>query len=229
MTNSIAALVSREFGSDDLESEIGDAPIRIDQEWANALTHGVATAVSIVGMALLVTKAFEQSTGLAIACAAYMLGVIGTFVSSTLSHAILRQPLLDHLRAWDQAMIYTMISGTYTPIIYTCAPDAVRTPLLIAIWVAAAIGFFHKVMIRHRVNSIGTISYLLLGWLPALPLIGSIPSGLIFSMFVGGVLYSLGVILLVNDSRIRYLHAGWHVAVMLAATCHFLGIYWYLV
>ncbi|TWU41116.1 hemolysin-III related [Novipirellula artificiosorum] len=208
--------------------EIGDAPIKLDQEWANALTHGVATIVSIVAATLLIGRAATVDAGLSIACAAYMAGVIGTFACSTLSHLILRQPMLDTLRAWDQAMIYTMISGTYTPIVYACAPDTVRTPLLVAIWVTAAVGFLGKIFLRHRINSISTASYLLLGWLPSIPLIGQIPSSLITAMFIGGLLYSFGVVLLINDSRLRYLHALWHVSVMLAASCHFLGIYWFL-
>ncbi|WP_231612204.1 PAQR family membrane homeostasis protein TrhA [Novipirellula galeiformis] len=207
--------------------DLGDAPIKLDQEWANALTHGIAAVISAIAAVFLVRETINVSQGAAIACTAYMASVIGTFVSSTLSHMILRQPMLDHLRAWDQAMIYTMISGTYTPIVYAYAPDGVRQPLLIAIWVAAAIGFFGKVLLRHRVNSIGTVSYLLLGWLPAIPLAGYVPSALVTSMIAGGVLYSIGVVLLINDSKIRYLHAGWHLFVMLAATCHFLGIWWY--
>ncbi|WP_372721610.1 hemolysin III family protein [Novipirellula sp.] len=207
--------------------DIGDAPVKLDEEWANALTHGIAALVSTIAAAFLVRAALDISQGAAIAAAAYMASVIGTFVSSTLSHLIFRQPMLDNLRAWDQAMIYTMISGTYTPIIYAHAPDGVRDPLLIAIWVAAAVGFFGKVLLRHRVNSIGTISYLLLGWLPAIPLAGYVPAPLVSLMITGGVLYSMGVVLLINDSRIKYLHAGWHLFVMMAATSHFLGIWWY--
>ncbi|WP_442511050.1 PAQR family membrane homeostasis protein TrhA [Novipirellula sp. SH528] len=207
--------------------DIGDAPVKHGEEWANALTHGIAAIVSTIAAAFLIRAALDVSLGAAFAAAAYMASVIGTFLSSTLSHMIFRQPMLDHLRAWDQAMIYTMISGTYTPIIYSHAPDGVRDPLLIAVWVAAAVGFFGKVLLRHRINSIGTVSYLLLGWLPAIPLAGHVPGPLVTLMVTGGVLYSVGVILLINDSKVKYLHAGWHLFVMMAATAHFLGIWWY--
>ena len=39
-----------------------------------------------------------------------------------------------------------------------------------SMWAAAGTGFFSKVGLKHRVNSTGTISYLLLGYLPALVL-----------------------------------------------------------
>ncbi|NND96893.1 MAG: hemolysin III [Pirellulaceae bacterium] len=207
----------------------GEPPLRLDQEWANALTHGIATAGAVALGGYLAVVAAKVSLGLGIACVAYASSAIGTFCFSTLSHAIHRQPTLNKLRAWDQAMIYTMIAGTYTPIAFRYAEEGVRTPLLIAIWAAALTGFLLKVAFRHRINSIGTISYLLLGWLPAIPLAGQVPSSLVWSMAVGGVLYSLGVVFLVNDSKFRYAHAVWHLFVMIAATCHWLGIWWYVV
>ncbi len=202
----------------------GAPPLQLDQEWANALTHAFATiGAAVVGIYMVVAAA-AQGTGLAIACGAYVTAVIGTFFFSTMSHVVRRQPLLNTMRAWDQAMIYTMISGTYTPIVYRFATDEHRTPLLAAIWIAAGAGFLFKVAFRHRINATGTISYLLLGWLPSLPLVGHIPSDLVWSMVAGGVLYTVGVVFLMNDSKVKYMHAAWHLSVVTAATLHYLGI-----
>ena len=206
-----------------------DAPLKPDQEWANALTHGIATGVALVAGGYLIWAATSNSGAITLACAAYVASVVGTFFFSTLSHLILRQPALDTLRAWDQAMIYLMISGTYTPIVAAYAPDGVRGPLLVAIWVAAGGGFLNKIAIRHRINSVGTLSYLLLGWLPALPLAGHVPAPLVSAMLAGGVIYSIGVAVLINDHRLRYLHAVWHVTVLMAAACHYLAILHYVV
>jgi hemolysin III len=207
----------------------GEPPLQLDQEWANALTHGIGTVGAAVIGSLLVMAAIPKGTGLAIACGAYVAAAFGTFLFSTLSHVFLRQPLLNTMRAWDQAMIYTMISGTYTPIVYRFASDATQAPLLAGIWIAAGAGFLHKIALRHRINSSGTISYLLLGWLPAIPLAGHVPSTLVWSMIAGGVLYTVGVVFLINDSKAKYMHAGWHLSVMTAATVHYLGILYYVV
>ena len=208
---------------------IDDTPIQIDQEWANALTHAIAAAGAIALGGYLIAAAASVSFGLAIACAAYAFSVFGTFLFSTLSHSILRQPALNTLRAWDQAMIYLMIAGTYTPIAFLFMPEETRAMLLGALWIAAVAGFWSKVGRQHRVNSIGTISYLLLGWLPAIPLARNVPQPLVLAMLAGGVFYSLGIVFLCNDSKFRYAHAVWHVFVMFAATCHWLGILWYVV
>lgn len=207
--------------SDETAVSLGEAPIKPDQEWANALSHGIATAAAIVIAITLVRKASGISTGMAIACAAYSITVIGTFASSTLSHAIFRQPWLNTFRAWDQAMIYMMITGTYTPIVAAFAPNWSRAILLVLIWVAAIAGFLSKTAVKHRVNSISTVSYLLLGWLPALPLIGHVPTPLAWGMLTGGVLYSLGVVFLITDHRVKYFHLVWHGFVMAAAFVHY--------
>jgi len=199
-------------------------PLQHDQEWANALTHALATAGTLVVGSHMVMLAAAKSNGLAIACGVYVASVFVTFLFSTLSHIILRQPALNTLRAWDQAMIYAMISGTYTPIAYQYASESAQVPLLVAIWIAAAIGILAKLVFRHRINSIGAISYLLLGWLPAIPLAGHVPSVLAWLMLAGGVTYTVGVVLLMNDRKVRYMHAAWHICVITAAGCHYLGI-----
>lgn len=203
-------------------------PIQPEQEWANALTHGIAAAVW-TGLAIwLVFEAASIDTGLAIACATYGASVIGTFVCSTLSHIFLQRPLLDHLRAWDQAMIYLMIIGTYTPITYQYAAPGQRGILLALMWTAAIAGFVNKAIRRHRIHSISTWSYLALGWLPAIPLIGRVPMGLAIAIFAGGVIYSVGVIFLINDRKFPYLHAVWHLFVISASIVHLVGIAWYV-
>ncbi len=205
------------------------APIRHGEEWANALSHGAAATISVLLGIGMVREAGEIDRGLAIACLVYIVSVFATFSFSTASHAILTQPLLDRLRAWDQAMIYAMISGTYTPIIYRFSPEFIRMPLLIAIWVAALLGMSGKLLLRHRVNNVATVTYLLLGWLPAIPLYGQVPSGLGQGMLLGGVLYSAGVVVLMNVARRKYMHVVWHLFVMSAALCHFLVIRWYVI
>ena len=218
-----------ETAPDDTPTPHGAAPIQPGEEWANALTHAISAVLMLALGGYLILTSIDKSGGLALACTAYVVSAVSTFVFSTLSHAILRQPALTTFRAWDQATIYAMISGTYTPIIYVFASDAVRVPLLIAIWLAASAGFYSKVVMRYRVNAGGAISYLLLGWLPSLWLLDRVPRPLAYSMLLGGVVYSIGVIFLMNDRKMRYLHSVWHLAVLAGAICHYVGILRYVV
>lgn len=205
------------------------APLLPQEEWANALTHASAALVWMFGAVLMARAAISQSLATAFFCLVFVLSAVAVFSASALSHHLIHCPrLLNRLRAWDQGLIYAMISGTYTPLVWQFASPSVRAPLLIAIWVAAAIGFHSKVFASHRINGIGTITYLLLGWIPALGLVGKVPSAVLFWMTAGGVIYTVGVVLLLNDKRIKYLHAGWHLCVVIAASCHFWAIYRYV-
>lgn len=206
------------------QAAINSPPLQLDQEWANALTHGVGTILTLVAGWNLVLLAGERTTGLVVACIVYIAATLGTYLFSTLSHVVRRQPLLNRMRAWDQAMIYLMIAGTYTPLVVMYATEPTRTILLAGMWAGATAGFVSKVALKHRVNSSGTISYLLLGYLPALALASQVPMTIGAWMLAGGIVYTIGVVLLINDAKIRYLHTGWHVMVMLASGCHFIGI-----
>jgi hemolysin III len=205
------------------------APMLVDQEWANALTHGAAAILWMFGAVVMVHAAASQSLMTTLCCFVFVLSAVSVFSASALSHHLLHCPqLLHRLRAWDQGLIYVMIAGTYTPLIWQFAGASLRFPMLIGVWVAAAIGFHSKVFAGHRINGIGTITYLLLGWVPALGLIGKVPGVVLFWMAAGGVIYTIGVALLLNDKRVKYLHAGWHLCVVVAASCHFWAIYRYV-
>lgn len=205
------------------------APLLHDQEWANALTHGGAALLWLFGAVLMVRAAAGQEWMASLCCLVFVLSAVSVFAASALSHHLIHDPaLLKRLRAWDQGLIYAMIAGTYTPLIWRYSDEAVRGPLLVAIWVAAAVGFHSKVIAERRVNSIGTFTYLALGWFPALGLVGRVPGPVLFWMAAGGILYTLGVVLLINDRKLRYLHAGWHLMVFIAASCHFWAIYHYV-
>ncbi len=204
------------------------APIQHDQEWANALTHAAAALAGLVGAVWMFT-ASDQSLAKTIACLAFVCSAIAVFVASALSHYFIHDAeLIKRLRAWDQGLIYVMITGTYTPLVYQFASPTMQSAVLVAIWIAALAGFYSKVIAEHRVNGIGTVSYLALGWLPALFLVGRVPTPVLVWMATGGVLYTIGVAILLNDHRIRYLHAVWHLLVMAAASCHYWAIYCYV-
>jgi len=208
-------------------------PVRPDQERVNAITHALATAVWLAVGVWLVMRAMASGTdgrvGLAVACSVYVATVVGTFLCSTLSHVFLTPPWLERFRAWDQAFIYLMIVGTYTPIAWVYALPTHRPWLIGGMWLFALAGFLKKVAWRHRVERINVIGYLALGWIPAIPLIREVPMELAGTMLLGGVLYTVGVVFLMNDHRVRFLHAAWHLFVLSASLVHAVGIAWYVV
>ncbi len=203
-------------------------PEPTDEEWANAITHGIGILLAIAGLIWMIRLLQGHSLGLILSCLAYCSSVVLVFVFSTLSHVFSDPSLRTRMRAWDQGTIYLMISGTYTPFVWQYG-GALRTPLMIFLWGLAFYGLWQKVVVKRQVNSMVVTTYLLLGWVPTIPLFPHVPWGCLGGMLGGGVIYSAGVYFLMNDHRGRFFHSIWHLAVISAAVCHYLVILKYVV
>lgn len=194
-------------------------------ELANTLTHGSGFLLSIMAMFFFWDASRPHELGLRITCVVFATSMALVYLFSTLSHVVSEPRRRYRLRAWDQGLIYVLITGTYSPFVWQGSPPGWTGPLLLAIWLAAALGFYSKVFSAYRVNAVSTITYVLLGWLPALPLIPRTPIECFVWMMLGGVSYTIGIGLLILSERVRFTHAGWHLMVMLGSLCHCIAIY----
>lgn len=198
--------------------------LSVADERANTFTHTLGFLLSIAAAFYLAGHDSAGDVGMAAACTVFAVSMAAVYLFSTLSHAV-HQPRLRHrMRAWDQGVIYFLIAGTYTPFIWACSPPGWRLPILIAVWTAAALGFYSKVLAAHRINAISTLTYVLLGWLPAIPLVPRTPTICLLWMVAGGVAYTAGILFLHLDTRYRYFHAMWHLMVIAGSACHFVAI-----
>jgi len=128
------------------------------------------------------------------------------------------------MRSWDQGAIYLLIAGTYTPGIIAFCPNWAAAGLLTLVWSLATYGFYCKVIAQKRLNSVTTATYLALGWGPAMVLVPFVPRVFFLWLLAGGILYSIGVVFLLNDHRVKYFHAAWHLWVIAAAAAHYFAI-----
>jgi hemolysin III len=146
---------------------------------------------------------------------------------SLASHAVTEDPLKRTLRVLDQACIYLLIVGSYTPfaVAYLRVPG--WTAFLVVTWTLALVGFFAKVVWSHRVDRVAIWTYVALGWVLGIavpPLLGVVPTVCLMWMAIGGVCYTGGTYFLVNDHRRPYFHAVWHVFVIAGSAWHFFAI-----
>jgi len=194
------------------------------QEALNAWLHGFAFLASLPCGMMLIYLASKFRSELVFSCVVYGISLSALYLTSTLSHAI-REPVLRHrFRAWDQGLIYCLIAGTLTPIADGYLNGLMRISVLLLVWIAAAAGFYSKVFSKHRINSMTTVSYILLGWVPSMILFGFVSIPCFLMMAIGGILYTVGTIFLQHDHRRWYFHAIWHLMVVVASSCHFAAI-----
>lgn len=194
------------------------------EELANAISHGAAFVIAAIAwMIVLGTQEFS-STASMLAFGVYGISLMLVFLFSTLSHIVREPAMLNRMRAWDQGTIYLLIVGTYTPSIVSQLSGWPRIGVLGTIWAIALFGFYSKVIARHQINAVTTVTYLLLGWLPAMALLPVVTRTFFLWLLAGGICYSLGVVFLVNDRRVPFFHVVWHLFVALAASIHFYAI-----
>ena len=126
------------------------------------------------------------------------------------------------LRALDHANIYTLIAGTYTPIIFNVLAGWERPGILTAVWVVAAAGVLLTVVWPGVGRWTGTGLYIGMGWIivAALPaLLRALPSAPLWLLLLGGMLYTAGALVYVlkkPDPFPRYFgfHEIFHVFVI---------------
>jgi hemolysin III len=203
------------------------------EEWANTLTHAAALVLAVPALtALLASAAQRGSPRLLAGCSIYAATMIALYAASALSHFVEDARRRRFFRSLDQALIYTFIVGTYTPIMLGWLDSERWWALLGLMWAVAGVGFLAKLFWNHRVDGPATWGYLLLGWLPAVavrPLLGVVPVAGLWCVVIGGLCYTLGVVVLKLDDKAPYLHALWHLAVMAGTAWHYFAILLYVV
>jgi hemolysin III len=140
-------------------------------------------------------------------------------------------------RAWlrmdqlDRVMIYVLIAGSYTPVVLLALRPGWRVAFLALVWTVAAVGIcLVLVWNRGRVIFVTRmVLYLGLGWISVvlLPqLADTIGLGRLALGVLGGVLYTVGVVVLIRrrpdpNPRVFGYHEVWHAFTVAAGACHY--------
>ena len=196
--------------------------------------HQVAFVASVPAGILLVLAAHTATVGLA--TAVYACSLAGMYATSTAFHLGRWSPAVQRrLDQADHAMIYVLIAGTYTPFALLALARPWGVVLGGVVWAVAAVGIV--VVVRwHRIRVVGITLYLTLGWLAVftLPwLVGRLGTAKLVLMVAGGVLYTVGAVVLMlqrpdpNPAVFGY-HEVWHTFTIAAAVCHY-ALIWLLV
>ncbi|MCC4785072.1 hemolysin III family protein [Vibrio splendidus] len=202
------------------------------EERANAITHGLGVVLGVVGLILLLIRAFDYRADMLTitSMAVYGSSIILLFLASTLYHSITTEKTKRLLKTLDHCAIYLLIAGSYTPFLLVGLRTPLAMGLMAVIWGIALVGIIMKIAFVYRFKRLSLFIYLAMGWLSLIvvyQLAMNIDIGGLVLLAVGGVIYSLGVIFYVAK-RIPYNHAIWHLFVLAGCACHFFAIYLYV-
>ncbi|HDL86603.1 MAG TPA: hypothetical protein ENH11_09840 [Candidatus Acetothermia bacterium] len=203
----------------------------LSEEVVNAVTHGVGTLFSIVGLVFLVLSAVREHSSLSIASVAvYGVSLILLHLASTLYHS-LRAPRAKRVfRIIDHCSIYVLIAGTYTPFLLIALHNTQGFLLLGIVWGLALTGIVLQVAFKGWFGRLSVVPYVGMGWLVVIifrKLLATLPHEGVILLIVGGLFY-MGGIIFYGWKKLRFHHAIWHLFVLGGSICHYLAILIYV-
>ena len=207
-------------------------PQTLGEEIANSVSHGVGFLLAAAALPVLLRTCAQRGgapidfVALSLFAATMML----LYLVSAVYHALPVGRVKEVFNRFDHAAIYLFIAGSYTPFALGALRGGLGWTLFGVVWALAAMGALAKLLNRLSHPLLSTGLYIAMGWLAVFaagPLLERVsPQGL-WLLLAGGVAYTLGAIVFLFDSRVRYAHFVWHLFVMGGSTCHFFAALWH--
>jgi hemolysin III len=131
-------------------------------------------------------------------------------------------PLKRLLARLDQAAIFLLIAGTYTPLLALLAGTRVGDAMLAVVWGGALIGIALKLLVPQHFGRLAILLYLaigLSGFVVFQSLAAALPSSTLWLLLAGGVAYTSGIIFHLWE-RLHFHNVLWHCFVVTGASLH---------
>jgi hemolysin III len=207
----------------------------VTDERVNAVTHLAAAVFSLLGMVLLIVKAsIAGNPWQIVSFSIYGLSLFCLFLFSALHHGINASPRVEQaLRSLDYACVFFLIAGSLTPVCLVLVRGAVGWSVLGVVWTLCVAGIVLRLVFPGLPKWVTNTLYITLGWLAVclgLPVLAATSWFGLALMAVGGILYSLGLVVYVVErpnilpGRFGF-HELWHLLVMLGAAAHYAFVY----
>jgi hemolysin III len=198
--------------------------------------HGAAAVSSIMALVVL-AKRTSWDVPRMISMIVFTTSAFALYTTSSLYHSVPWRTLWkQRMQRLDHSMIFILIAGTYTPIAFNVLDGTMRWTTLGIMWGAALGGIVQKVFFPQVQNWLGIALSMVMGWLGVIPLprlIDRLGPKAVSLLLLGGLFYSVGMVLLVTKRpriwpKVFSYHEVFHVFVVSGSIVHFLVISWYV-
>ncbi len=196
-------------------------------EVGNAVSHGIGAALSIV--ILVIMMSHSQTLSQRVGGLVYFFGLFILFLSSCLYHAMPYGWAAKRLfRRFDYASVYLLIGATFCPIILNISTSSNTTAVLLIQWTVIILGATAALVFGTSKYALHIALYLVLGWsaLLLLPSISRTNADFFYTILVGGLFYTVGVIPCAVERRAA--HFIWHLFVLAGAAVQCWGVLNYI-
>lgn len=198
----------------------------------NSWSHLIGAGLAITGLVLLLSVAgITGDPWKIVSVAIYGSTLVLLYVISTLYHS-LRGKAKTVFQRLDHCAIYLLIAGSYTPFALVTLRGPLGWTLFGVNWGLALLGIIQENILGKRTRILSLGIYVTMGWLIIFaikPLIAALPAAGMFWLAAGGVVYTLGIVFYVLDTRIPHGHGIWHLFVLGGSLCQFISILFYVI
>lgn len=206
----------------------------VAEERANTVSATVGVFLSFLALSIMVMDTWQSSWQQLFSAVLFGCSLLLLYTSSALNHGLPHGPAKDFCHNLDQAAIYALIAGSYTPIMLVGLNNRTGFILAAAEWTLAGLGIGRALLkpdtFAVGIDRITLISYLVMGWLLMLApfqVYEALSGEAIIWIGAGGVFYTGGVAFFLMHS-LKFHHLIWHICVISGSICHFIAIWKYL-
>jgi hemolysin III len=197
------------------------------EKLADGLVHALGLSAAAAGGIVLIVLSVMTGggPGLAAATGLYSLCLITMLACSTAYNLTKPTRARPFLRRLDEAAIFLMIAGSYTPFTTQRMEGAWAISMTTLVWALALAGVAGKHLTSRLPDWVWTVGYVAFGWVALIalrPLIQGVPVVALVLLIAGGLIYTTGA--LIFHSRLPYRRAIWHGFVVTAAGAHYAAI-----
>ena len=205
------------------------------EEIMNMVTHISGGGLALVGSLFCILAACRLGCWVNILGAAiYCVSMIGVYTISSVYHGLQAGTAKKVMQVIDHCAIYFLIAGTYTPILITGflpVYPKIGWGLLAMQWVLTAVAVTLTAIDLKKYKVFSMICYIFMGWGIIFFLHQAMqvmtPAGF-YWLLAGGIAYTIGAVLFGIGKKIPWMHAVFHIFVILGSLFQYLAILFYL-
>ncbi len=186
---------------------------------------GLAFA-AVGGIVLAVLAAIYGGVSVAVSTGIYAVCMIAMLAASTVYNLTKPCAARPVLRRLDEAAIFLMIAGSYTPFTTQRFEGAWAIGFTALIWAVALGGVAAKLIAPRLSDLVWSIVYAVFGWLAVLaikPLLDTVHPAALILLVIGGLIYTSGVFIFVRP-QVKFRRAIWHGFVVAGAGVHWAAV-----
>lgn len=206
------------------------------QNPVRGILHGTAAVLSVAGAIVLWLRS-DGDLSRQLALLVFGLSLVALYTTSSLYHSVpWRGVWKARMQRLDHAMIYVLVAGTYTPIVLVAVGGWLRWTALGTTWGIAAVGIAQKVYRPGVGDWLSITMQTIQGWI-GLTLVGPLarqfPVGALLLVLLGGLLYTVGLVVFVTKRprlwpHVFSYHEVFHLFVVAGSAAHYAAIFRYV-